>query len=57
VIAEGKLMKRRAITVLLDKELERRLKAEIERIEKQTGYKPTLTAIASKAMERGFSDK
>ncbi|MDU5836432.1 MAG: hypothetical protein E6Z53_05110 [Pantoea sp.] len=50
-------MKRRAITVLLDKELERRLKAEIERIEKQTGYKPTLTAIASKAMERGFSDK
>ncbi|MGK8941586.1 hypothetical protein ACRS81_12510 [Stutzerimonas stutzeri] len=47
----------RKLTVLLDEDLEQRLNAERERVEKATGYRPALTHVATRAMRAGFDQQ
>lgn len=46
---------RRPFTVMLSPELKEKMLSEQARIEREEGYRIPLTAVAARAMERGFS--
>lgn len=46
---------RRPFTVMLSPELKEKMISEQARIEREEGYRIPLTAVAARAMERGFS--
>lgn len=46
---------RRPFTVMLSPELKEKMLSEQARIEREEGYRIPLTAVAARAMERGFN--